>query len=85
MDATFLFADDSACDRTWEDTLIAETAQAQGRLVLTRDKAALRHCPEPRTKHSDHAFHRCSGCQRISWPGSHHAVMAGFLAGLKLD
>ncbi len=37
-----LLGHDAAYDRTWEDSLIAETAQAQGRVVLTRDKALLK-------------------------------------------
>lgn len=130
---------DAAYDRAWGDSLIAETAQAQGRLVLTRDRALLkRSCIvhgrlvrsqepreqlrevlglfglapgparftrclrcnmplepvdkdvildrlEPKTRLYHHVFHRCPGCDRIYWPGSHHGYMAAFLEGLDLE
>lgn len=37
---------------------------------------------EPLTRKYYHKFHRCPGCDRIYWPGSHREKMAQLLAGI---
>ncbi len=132
-----LIGHDAAHDRAWDDPLIAETAQAQGRLVLTRDTALLKrgkithgrliraahprdqllevmalyglsprgaaftrclrcnallapvdkaevlHRLLPKTRKYYDSFHLCPGCGRVYWPGSHHAFLSSFVAGLR--
>ncbi len=43
------------------------------------DKQAIAHLLEPDTRRYYDAFWRCSACQHIYWPGSHHARMRAWI------
>jgi hypothetical protein len=47
------------------------------------DKESIAHLLEPDTRRYYDAFWRCSGCQRIYWPGSHHRRMLALIEELR--
>jgi uncharacterized protein len=46
------------------------------------DKAAVSHRLEPGTRRAHDDFRRCAACERIFWPGSHHARLSAVVAGV---
>ncbi|MEW5850842.1 MAG: Mut7-C RNAse domain-containing protein [Myxococcota bacterium] len=47
---------------------------------VTRE--TVQHHLPPRVRARQHEFQQCPGCQRIYWPGSHHARMLAFITAV---
>jgi len=63
---------------------LARCGRCNGRLERV-DKAAIADRLPPRVRRSRRAFHRCPGCGRVYWRGSHVAAITRLLARAAAD
>lgn len=53
--------------------------------VVPVEKGAVLHLLEPKTRKHYHDFHRCTGCGRVYWQGSHFDRLKGIVDRVKPD